>query len=122
LTKISAKVKQLKTDGMMRGDRDVLKDRLKLIWGEPSETPEDRSGSATKWRKARARRAYTELQDANEHLFLAVVLAISPTECAKTSFENVLEHFFRLGDYKPYQLNLSPADKRFFESTAAEQG
>lgn len=123
LAKIDEKAKQLKTNGMTRGDQELLKaNRLNLVWGEPIEKPDGQAASATDWRKGRARRAYTEVQDANHHLFLAVILAIPPTECAKKSFDSVLEHLIRLGNYEPYQLNLSPAAKLFFESTAAEQG
>ena len=123
LTKIDEKSKQLKANDMNRGDQHVLKNhRLSLIWGEPIGKADGEDASATSWRKGRARRAYAEIQDADDHLFLAFVLAIPPTECAKTSFENVLEYLIRLENYKPYRLNLSPAAKKFFESTAAEQG
>ncbi|KAF2192046.1 hypothetical protein K469DRAFT_622026 [Zopfia rhizophila CBS 207.26] len=123
LTKIDTKVKKLKTDGITLGDQEILrKDRLNLVWGEPSEVPESQGGQATKWRRGRARRAYTEIHKASEHLFLAVILAIPPTECAKTSFDNVLEHLLRIENYEPYRLNLSPATKRFFETIAAEHG
>jgi len=121
LIKIDEKVNQLKMNGMMRGDQALLKNsRLNFIWGEPIEEPGGQN--ATKWRKARARRAYTDIQDANNHVFLAVVLVIPPTECAKTSFDIVVEYLTRLENYEPYRLNLRPAAKKFFESTAAEQG
>ena len=40
----------------------------------------------------------------------------------KASFNNVIDSFTRLESYEPYRLNLGPAAKKFFESTAAEQG
>ena len=119
LTKIEEKATQLKTTGLKLRDQESLrKHRLNLIWGESGGQDEP----ATAWRKGRARRAYNEIQDLDAHLFLAVVLAITPTECARTSFDNVLEHLLRLENYKSYRLNLNPASKKVFESTAAEQG
>lgn len=123
LAKIDEKFKQLKANDMTRGDQHVLKNhRLSLVWGEPIEKADGEDASATLWRKARARRVYAEIQDADDHLFFTFVLAIPPTECAKTGFENVLDYLIRLENYKPYHLNLSPVTKRFLESTAAEQG
>jgi hypothetical protein len=120
LTKIVEKVKELNTNGVTRGDQEILNHRLNFNW--TNEEPDGKKGSATLWRNTRARRAYTEIQDANNHLFLAVILVIPPTECSKTSFDNILNHLTSLENYEPYRLNLSPAAKRYFESTAAEQG
>jgi hypothetical protein len=119
LAKIDAKVNQLKSHGMTLGDEEVLKDRLRFVWGEPS-APEGRG--STIWRKGRARRQYSRVQHANEHLFLATVLAVPPTECAKTSFDKVIEHLVRLDSYEPCYLNLGPVANGFFNSAAAEQG
>lgn len=110
LTKIDEKVGQLKMNGMMRRDRGLLKNhRLNFIWGEPAEEPDSQNA-----------RTYAEIQDANEDLFLAVILVIPPTECAKASFDNVLEYLVRLDNYRSYRLNLSLTTKMFFEATAAE--
>jgi len=123
LTKINEKVRQLKRDGITRGDQEILKNRrLSFTWGELNEDSNIQTTSVTTWRQSRARRAYTAVQDASDHLFLAVVLVISPTECAKTSFEDILNYLIGLETYEPYHLDLSSAAKRFFESTAAEQG
>jgi len=120
LTKIVEKVKELNTNGVTRGDQEILNHRLNFNW--TNEKPDGKKGSATLWRNTRARHAYTEIQDANNHLFLAVILVISPTECSKTSFDNILNHLTSLENYEPYRLNLSPTAKRYIESTAAEQG
>jgi hypothetical protein len=121
LTRIDEKVGQLKTNGMTRSDRELLKShRLNFTWGEITEESDNQN--ATTWRKGRARRTYAEIQDANDDLFLAVLLAIPPTECAKTSFDKVLEYLVRLENYGPYRLSLSSTTKNFFESMAAEQG
>ncbi|KAF1973457.1 hypothetical protein BU23DRAFT_370969, partial [Bimuria novae-zelandiae CBS 107.79] len=115
---IDAKLKQLKTNGLTLGDQEALKkNRLKLVWGD---APEGQGN--TIWRKRRAHRAYSQVQHANEHVFLATVLAITPTECAKPSFDKVLEHLVRLGSYKPGYLNLGPRAQEFFESVAVQQG
>jgi len=120
LAKIDEKVKELNTNGITRGDQEILNQRLNFSW--TNERPDGKRGSATLWRNTRARRAYTEIQDANDHLFLAVTLVMPPTECAKTSFDNILSHLTGLENYEPYRLSLSSASKRYFESTAAEQG
>ncbi|KAF1809590.1 hypothetical protein P152DRAFT_153642 [Eremomyces bilateralis CBS 781.70] len=118
INKINKKVTQLKINDLTRGDQDLLRNRLKIVWAEPN----DHDGSATKWRKARAHRAYKEIQDESDHLLLVVVLVIAPTEIAKTSFDVVLDYLLRLETYNPYRLQLSAGTKRFFESMAAEQG
>jgi hypothetical protein len=120
LTKIFGKIKELNSNGVTRGDREILNHRLNFSW--TNDKPDGRKGTATFWRNTRARRAYTEIQDANNHLFLAVILVIPPTECSKTSFDNILNHLTSLENYEPYRLNLSSVAKRYFESTATEQG
>ena len=110
----------MKTSGLTRGDQEVLRDgRLSFIW---CETDASSTTSVTKWRQARARRAYSEIQNANDHLFLAVALAITPTECGKTGFNNILDCIASIENYEPYRLNLDSTAKRFFEAIAAEQG
>lgn len=120
LTKINDKVRQLKTNGLTRGDQEILRNgRLSFVWGESDANS---TIPVTLWRQARARRAYGEIQNANNHLFLAVALAITPTECGKTGFDNVLICIASVESYEPYRLNLDSTAKRFFESLAAEQG
>ena len=120
LAKINEKARLLRTIGMTRGDRALLShDRLNFIWGEHATS---KGASTTTWRKDRARRIYTEVQNANDHLFLSVILSITPTECAQGSFDDVVESLVRLENYEPYHLSLNPRTKTFFESVAAEQG
>lgn len=122
-TKIDEKSLQLKTTGTTRSDLEILKNsRLNLIWGEPNEQSDRQDVSATTWRRNRARRVYLEVQAVDNHLFLAFALVIPPTVCAKTSFNDVMEHLIRLESYESYRLNLSPAIKKIFDSIAAEQG
>lgn len=123
LTKISKKSEQLQTHGITLDDRELLKNgRLNLIWAERDEKFEGQTQSATTWRRGRSRRLYGEIQDADNHMFLAFILAIPPTECAKTCFNDTIESLTRLESYESYRLNLDPAAKKFFESTAAELG
>jgi len=73
LTQINKTSKRLTTHGLTRADQEILKNppregrcgRLELIWSEE--------------RESRARQLYNEIQNADEHLFLAFVLTISPT-------------------------------------------
>jgi hypothetical protein len=120
LVKINGRIEELKTSGL--SDREILKNRLGLVWGESDEGPNEQGKSIKIWRQTRARRVYTEIQDVNDLLFLAVILVISPTECITTNFKGVLNHLAGLEDFKLPQLNLGPNAKRFFESTSAEQG
>lgn len=123
LTKIDEKSRLLKANGLTRSDQQLLKDnRLKLIWGEPDKRPDGEGLSATTWRRARARRIYAEIQNLSNHLFLAFILVIPPTTCTKASFNGVLEYLTRLESYEQYHLDLSSSTKKFFESTAVEQG
>lgn len=120
LKAIDAKVQRLKINGLTLVDEELLrKDRLGFVWGEPEALG---SASSTRHRVTRARRAYTVLQAADEHLFLVALLVFSPTECAKASFEGVLESLRRLTNYEPYHMDLGSAAKSFFEFTAAEKG
>lgn len=121
LLQINDKVEELRTNDLAPSHRKILKTRLQLIWGE------DASGmasdpTATQWRKSRARETYLEIQKGSEHLFLSAVLVITPTACTKKSMDKILNHLLRIGDYKPFHLNLSSAAKMFFETTAVEQG
>jgi hypothetical protein len=121
LKMIDAKVRRLKTYGLTLGDQEILKrDRLSFVWDDSNEASEGKG--STIWRRTRARRAYRTVQNTSEHLFLAAILVVPPTECAKTSFDDVLDNLVRLQSYEPYFLNLGPAAKSFFGSTAAEQG
>lgn len=120
LRRINEGVRQLKMNNTSYEDREILKTRLQITWGEVSETQS--VPAATVWRKKRAREVYTEFQKMSEHLFLPAVLAITPTECTKKSIKKVLDHLLRIGNYEPFHLNLTPADKKFFETTAVEQG
>ncbi|EDN02505.1 hypothetical protein I7I51_07499 [Histoplasma capsulatum] len=122
LPKVNEKVKQLKVDDLTQTDKDNLKSRLSFVWKESDEHSLRRGTSVTTWRQNRARRTYRAIQEADNHLFLAVLLAIPPTECGKTRFDNTTEYLLKLGDYRSYHMELSLATKRFFESTAAEQG
>jgi len=128
LIKINEKSEQLRTtNGLTRDDQELLKSsrrerelsRLELVWCDELD-PQD--PTATIWRRSRARQLYREIQDADEHLFLAFVLAISPTECIKKSFGNTMEYLGRLENYEKYRLKLGQAAQRFFESTAAGHG
>lgn len=119
LTKINEKAGQLKASGLAREDQDILRNgRLSFIWCETDEN----TVSVTIWRRARARRAYGKIQDASDHLFLAVALALTPTECSRTGFDRVLDCISGVENFEPYRLNLDFMAKRFFEGIAAQQG
>jgi hypothetical protein len=49
-------------------------------------------------------------------------LAITPTECTTKSINKVLDHLLRIENYEPFYLDLTAADKKFFKTTAVEQG
>lgn len=116
--KIVRKTNQLKRTGMLPNDREHLKERLRFAWTDPNSK---KTTSVTAWRKKKARKAYTDLQDANNHLFLVVILAVTPTECAIPAFKEVKESLICSKSYENYQLNVDFAEKHFFESMAAEQ-
>ena len=109
LVKIIEKVKELNTNNITRSDQEILSHRLKLVWA--NDKVDGKKRSATLWRNTRTRHAYTEIQDANNHLFLAVILIIPPMEYSKTSFDNFLNRLISLDNYEPYHLNLSSAAK-----------
>ncbi|OJD12119.1 hypothetical protein AJ78_07240 [Emergomyces pasteurianus Ep9510] len=120
LVKINEKVKQLNVDGLTRADQAVLKNRLSFIFLGPNECP--RSNEVTTWRQSRARRTYRAIQDADNHLFLAIILTIPPTECAKTRFDKTVDYLVNLEDYSLFRFSLRTTTKRLFDSTSAEQG
>ncbi|KAH6667399.1 hypothetical protein B0J14DRAFT_658850 [Halenospora varia] len=117
--KIIRKTSQLKTTGMIPDDRENLKERLRFAWSEAHDDKE--ATSVTAWRKKKARKSYTDIQDANNHLFLAVILAITPTECSTPAFKTIKDSLISLKSYEDYRLNVDFTEKHFFESTAAEQ-
>ncbi|KAF2818253.1 hypothetical protein CC86DRAFT_169389 [Ophiobolus disseminans] len=118
LTQINEKTRQLK-EGIAHDDQKLLKTRLQITWKEAEEV---QFTGATAWRKSRARETYTRIQDVSEHFFLAAILVITPTHCTKKSFNNIVDGLLRIENYDPFYLNLSPTDKKFFETTAIEQG
>lgn len=118
LAQIHEKTKQLK-DGIAYSDQKLLKTRFQIAWKEPEEV---QVTSGTAWRKSRARETYTRIQDVSEHFFLAAILVITPTHCSKKSFNNIVDGLLRIESYEPFYLNLSPIDRKFFETTAVEQG
>lgn len=120
LRRIDERVRQLKMNNTSYEDREILKTRLQITWGEVSETQS--LPVATGWRKKRAREVYTEIQKMSEHLFLPAILVITPTECIKHSTKKVLNHLLRIENYEPFHLNLSSTDEKFIETTAVEQG
>jgi hypothetical protein len=75
----------------------------------------------TTWRKKKARKSYTDIQDVSNQLFLVIILAITPTECAKPVFNRVKETLLFSKSYDTYRVKLDVAEKHFFESTAAER-
>ncbi|GJP97035.1 hypothetical protein AnigIFM60653_002359 [Aspergillus niger] len=118
---IRNKASSLKSHGLSIEDRKVLKEDRRLVFSWTEETSNDRETSVTKWRRTRARTAYRTIQDANEHLFLAVILSITPTQCAQKKFDKVLEQLIRL-NYEEFYFTLDPETKSFLETIAAEQG
>ncbi|EEQ35374.1 conserved hypothetical protein [Microsporum canis CBS 113480] len=120
IAKVDRKAGQLRMMGLTIHDQELLASRLDFVWGEPKS--DSTGASQTAWRKSRARRAYTKIQEASDHLFLSIVLAIPPTECAQKAFDRVVEHFLRLDNYEQYRMGLDARAKRFFESTAAAKG
>jgi hypothetical protein len=120
LLQINEKSRELKTNGIAYGDRNLLKTRLQITWAEGNEVQP--VPGATTWRRSRAREIYTEIQEASEHLFLAAILVITPTDCSKKSINNILDGLLRIENYEPFHLNLSPTAKKFLETTAIEQG
>ncbi|KAF4228718.1 hypothetical protein CNMCM6805_001901 [Aspergillus fumigatiaffinis] len=120
INKINEKIRLLKKGELNTEDRKVLKKgRLCFVWEESLGSSEV---AVTTWRKSRARRSYKEIQEVSSHLFLAVLLVVTPTDCGKTSFESTLNYLTSLENYENYHYDLNPAAQKFFESTAAEQG
>jgi hypothetical protein len=104
LIKINKKLEQLKTIGLTQGDYDILESQLTFVWGTPEE-PNPEASAADKqklWRHSRAHQAYTEIQGANDHIFLAIILVIPPTESAKTSFQDVVNYLASLQNCETY--------------------
>jgi hypothetical protein len=118
VAKINSKSDQLKTSGMTDDDRKILDKRLSMVWGEPPKGAKKTKLSIWRWNTAR--QTYERIQDRSAHLFLAVILAISPTDCVTTVFKKVREYLISLLSYQYYLLEINPAEKRFFESVAAE--
>jgi len=119
--KIRDKAQQLNSTGLTANDERVLKERLRLCWSEPEEIS-DKIPPTTKWRKSRTREVYAAIQDASNHLFLPAILVITPTDCIRKSFNTILNHLTHPDSYEPYHLELNAKIKKFFESTAAEEG
>ncbi|KAL5365870.1 hypothetical protein BJX96DRAFT_180225 [Aspergillus floccosus] len=120
---INAKVQQLRSKGLTKNDQGILKNgRLWLVWGDHEEATKTSKISVTVWRRSRARRAYQEIQEASNHLFLAVVLSLTPTQCGKTAFQPILGYLTGLNNYDSFKFCLNSSAKATFETAAVEQG
>lgn len=117
-SQIQVKVGELQQAGLTHKDQQTLNNRLNFIWSDGLKE----CRPTTAWRHKEARRIYREIQDADAHLFLAVVLVITPTECVKPFVKDTLTSLTELDDYELYHFNLDLSAKRFFDSVAAEQG
>ena len=123
LAQIGETSKRLRTKGLTHADQETLTTpprehgygRLELIWSEERDSQDP---VATKWRRNRARNLYKEIQEADEHLFLACVLTITPTECIKK--RDAIKDLCRLRNYQQYHLKLSQDAEDWFKSTAVE--
>ena len=62
------------------------------------------------------------IQNASNHLFLAVLRIVSPTVCINREVQAALSQIINLGSYDDFRFQLGLGARRFFESTAAEQG
>jgi hypothetical protein len=120
IRKIFAKTTQLQSSGLHKEDRDIIKgNRLNIVWLEHigESVP-----SQTRWRQARARDNFREIREVSSHLFLAVVLTISPSVCFSSVFRPVISYLVGLEDYEEFRFSLGLKEKELFESVAAEQG
>ncbi|KAJ6126019.1 hypothetical protein N7471_010512 [Penicillium samsonianum] len=116
---INNKITQFQLQGLTFEDRELLRARLPFVWRPHEIIP---AVSATKSRQSRSRYIYSMIQDASNHLFLAVVLVVPPTVCISPAFQLVLNSLMSLETYVTFQFQLNAKAQRFFESTAAEQG
>lgn len=119
LDKINEQTEKLIATGLTQSNWKTLKNRLGIVWSEENLT---QLKKANVWRKAHARHRYRLIQEANAHLFLVVVLAISPTECTEKSSKEIVERLCCLDDYEKYRFHLEPTDEALFESVAEELG
>jgi hypothetical protein len=125
LSRLDQKIWQLQDTGLAPSDEELIQNgRLKFIWALTERDPQAAPVpvTVTVWRHARARRAYGKIQSASDDIFLAAALTLTPTECARTTIEHVLDRITGVKDYEPYRLNLDPTTRRFFEETAVAQG
>lgn len=120
MARIYRKHHQLNATSMTSEDWQNLKKRLNFTWAEHVDNKE--IISVTAWRQTTAQKTYLEIQDADHHLFLSFILAITPTECSKAAFKKAKEALVSLRTYGRYRLDLDPEEKPFFESTAVENG
>lgn len=80
----------------------MLSQRLKFIFGPMVS----KKSPPTLWRLRRSRDAYQAIHDIDAHLFLALVLSVSPTECGTTKFEAVIDHLRNLSNYDAFHFSL----------------
>ena len=120
LAKIDRKAKELRANGIHVQDLEKVKSRLSFAW---CEKPRDQEVTAvTTWRDTAARTAYAHVQDANSHLLLPVILAVSPSECSTIVFKGVLQILLQRHQYTSYRLSLSPEAKMALKSLAIKGG
>lgn len=88
------------------------------MWGEHQKA----AVKSTEWRKETARNVYLDIQDANNHLFFAFILIVSPTACSAPNFGKAVTDLILLNEKEPVQLMPNSEAKAFLESVAADRG
>jgi hypothetical protein len=117
--KIQNQTNKLKKDGLTEGDLKLLKIRLQFVWGKGDNNERK---NTTAWRKNNAKKRYISIQGVSAHLFLAVILAIAPTECGEKPFQNVHHYLIRLENYDAFHVDLKLVDKQHMETLAMQAG
>ncbi|KAJ5144484.1 hypothetical protein N7526_001992 [Penicillium atrosanguineum] len=117
--KIVTKLAQLRTQGLTLDDQETIEERFTFLWKDFKAIS---NISSTKSRHSRARSTYKRIQDASSHLFLAVILLVTPTNIIKSEVQVVLNKWINLDTYDECRFQLGVAAKRFLQTTAAELG
>lgn len=118
LKKVEPKAQVLSAE-LSPKDIQILTTRLTFLWGpvQPNANEVARN-EVTKWRHGRSRQVYEEVQDIDNHLFLAVVLSVNPTECAQRKFQPVVNHLRNLRHYEGYHFTPKESTTKALQALA----
>ncbi|KAF2006192.1 hypothetical protein P154DRAFT_570262 [Amniculicola lignicola CBS 123094] len=116
---IATTVARLSDQGLTKQDKKNLTTRFAFLWLErPGE-----SKKSSKWRINLVRDTFRNVLDKSAHLFVILLLLLSPTACGQRVFiDGTIMPLLKSESYDSCSFSLGLRDKEFLVETAEDKG